>query len=316
MKKPMIYDCDLHGHTNRSDGNDSPLEFIHRAAERGVKVAAITDHDVVPPTTVQVAGEVWDIIDYAKSCGVNLLLGVEISCETDIEDVHLVCFGCQWESEFFEELNQLTIESKTGSYKVLVERLSEQGMELSWGEILDNHGDPIEETAIQKKMIFNMMAEKGYVKDWSAGKLLVKDLGVKRKKPEAVGVIRRIKEQGGTVILAHPYLIPAAVKYRGRFISRSTFIERLIEAGLDGIEARYTYDKTSYDGSQTKAEIYQEVMERYKDRIPIISAGSDYHADQKKGVVNARDIGECGLMMAEFQANPLLMELLKANETR
>ena len=43
------YECDLHGHTNRSDGNDSPVEYIRHAVHRGVKILAITDHDIVPP---------------------------------------------------------------------------------------------------------------------------------------------------------------------------------------------------------------------------------------------------------------------------
>lgn len=38
-------------------------------------------------------------------------------------------------------------------------------------------------------------------------------------------------------------------------MSRQEFIEVLIEAGLDGIEASYTYDKTSYGGTMTKDEI-------------------------------------------------------------
>ena len=36
------YECDLHGHTNRSDGNDSPVEYIRHAVHRGVKILAIT----------------------------------------------------------------------------------------------------------------------------------------------------------------------------------------------------------------------------------------------------------------------------------
>lgn len=32
------YECDLHGHTNRSDGNDSPVEYIRHAVHRGVKI--------------------------------------------------------------------------------------------------------------------------------------------------------------------------------------------------------------------------------------------------------------------------------------
>ena len=47
------YECDLHGHTNRSDGNDSPVEYIRHAVHRGVKILAITDHDIVPPELIE-----------------------------------------------------------------------------------------------------------------------------------------------------------------------------------------------------------------------------------------------------------------------
>lgn len=51
------YECDLHGHTNRSDGNDSPVEYIRHAVHRGVKILAITDHDIVPPEMIELGGE-------------------------------------------------------------------------------------------------------------------------------------------------------------------------------------------------------------------------------------------------------------------
>ncbi|MDR2761145.1 MAG: PHP domain-containing protein, partial [Planctomycetaceae bacterium] len=38
------YLVDLHSHTNRSDGNDEPAEFLRNAAEVGMSVVAITDH--------------------------------------------------------------------------------------------------------------------------------------------------------------------------------------------------------------------------------------------------------------------------------
>ena len=50
------YECDLHGHTNRSDGNDSPVEYIRHAVHRGVKILAITDHDIVPPEMIELGG--------------------------------------------------------------------------------------------------------------------------------------------------------------------------------------------------------------------------------------------------------------------
>ncbi len=306
------YECDLHGHTNRSDGNDSPMEFVLHAAERGVKVAAITDHDVVPPTTVTVNGEERDIRAWAKEQGVNLLLGIEISCETWIDDTHLVCFGCDWNDPFFKELDNFTIKSKVGSYRKLTAALTEKGMPISWEEVLDNNGHPVPEQMVQKKMIFELMARKGYMDSWQAAKLYVKeakDIMIKREKPDAVSVIKEIHRMGGIVIMAHPYLVMEPVDYHGKEITREEFIEILIEAGLDGIEASYTYDKTSYNGVLTAAEIKEKIEKDYRGRL-LISGGSDYHADGKKGVKNPREIGDCGISMEEFCSSDKLVQFL------
>lgn len=300
--------CDLHGHTTRSDGNDTPAEFLHHAVERKMKVVAFTDHDKTPPKFIEdIPAE-----EYAAKLGLTLLKGIEISCETDIEDAHFVCFGCDWDSPFFEWLDKFTMESKIESYKELVKRLGTVSMPLDWDEIIDNHGNPVAEGDVQKKMIFNMMAEKGYTKTWREAKLLVKNsslLTIMREKPDTVDIIHEIHRQGGTIIMAHPYLVSRNVPYKGHRINRFEFIDHLIYEGLDGIEARYTYDKTSYDGDLEKEEIYRDIMERYQNRLPIISGGSDYHADGKKGIANFRDIGECGLTLSEFRSNPLLCQL-------
>lgn len=311
MDDKFVYPCDLHGHTNRSDGNDTPAEFIEYAAARGVKIAAITDHDIVPPQTVVVDNEEIEISSFAKSKGVQLIKGIEISCETQIEDVHLICFGCNWKDTFFKELDRFTVLSKVKSYQKLTERLTELGMCINWQEVLENN-ENVPEERIQKKMIFEVMASKGYAENWGEAKLMVKKdsrICIKREKPDAVDVIQNVHRMGGVVILAHPYLIEDEIEYQGKRISRSDFIEVLIEAGLDGIEACYTYDKTSYGGSLSKKEIYDEVIEEYGRRIRIISGGSDYHGDRKKGVQNPRELGECGITEEEFYENPHLKAL-------
>lgn len=307
------YTCDLHGHTNRSDGNDTPREFILHAAELGMKVAAITDHDVVPPEELEIGGETVRTVDYAKEHGLELLLGIEVSCETYIDDVHLVCFGCDWKDPYFRKLEKMVAESKVNGYRKLVEALAENGMKMTWQEVLDNQGHPIPETAVQKKMVFELMARKGYFDSWQDAKLFVKnskDIVIKREKPDAVSVIKEVKRMGGIVIMAHPYLVAEPVDYQGEKISRQAYIEKLIEAGLDGIEASYTYDKTSYGGTMTPEEIKREVIETYAKRGLIISGGSDYHADGKKGIENPRDIGDCGITPEDFDQYDKLTALL------
>lgn len=312
MKLKTNYPVDLHCHTTGSDGADTPKELIDSAAELGMKVIAITDHDVLPPSKIEVAGQMVDPVVYAKNKGVKLLPGIEFSCETEIEDVHVVVLGCDYTDPKILEINQKIVDSKIDAYQKLVELLSEKGYPMTWEEVLNYNNISRKPEDVQKKLIFNLMAEKRYVDTWSDAKLLIRNdpqLSIKREKPGAIEIIKLAHETGGIAILAHPYLIDPVVKTQGETMSRDDFIKTLVNAGLDGIEAAYTYDKTTYKGELTKDEIIKKVALDYQDKVKIISGGSDYHADYKKTDKNIRSIGECGITWEYFQQNERLAKL-------
>jgi predicted metal-dependent phosphoesterase TrpH len=293
---------DLHAHTTRSDGNDSPAELLEHAAARGLKAVAITDHDVLPPDEIVAKERAWSVADYAASLGLSVLRGIEVSCDTHVDDVHIVGFGCDWKSPAIRWLPELAVTSKTQSYRVLVGRLRAAGMDVSWEEVLD--GGRRREDDVQKKHIFELLARKGHAPTWQAAKIMVRDnpdYDVKREKPDPIKTVRSLHEAGGIAILAHPYLIDETVTMDGAPVSRDAYIRRLIAAGLDGIETRYTYDKTSDKGRQTPEEIRAEVEARYGAAVAILSGGSDYHADHKKGVANARQLGDAGVPLDYFR---------------
>lgn len=308
------YACDLHTHTTRSDGADTPREVIKRAAESGVRIVALTDHDIVPrDRDTDEEGKEIRLTDFAASLGVKLLLGTEVSCDTEVEDVHIICLGCDWEDEWFINLEKEVAVSRAEGYKKLIERLNEDGMRITWDEVLYNGGKPIEEQHVLKKMIFELMSQKGYAKSWGEAKLLVKNTQnyqIRRRKPDPVKVIREVHRTGGIAILAHPFLISDIVVKGQEEMDRRTYMDRLVKAGLDGIEACYTYDKTSYDGPLAKWEIEKYIRENYEAEVKIMSGGSDYHGDQKKGVPNPRCIGECGITEEYFYGNKLLAGLV------
>lgn len=303
------YECDLHCHTTRSDGNDTPKEFIDNAIALGMKAVAITDHDIVPPETLTVNGEEVNIRSYARQRGLNLLLGYEFSTDTYVDDVHIIGYELNWSDKAVQAEVERAKNSKSEAYRVLCEILTDKGMPIDYeNEILkykDENG--IEHTRtpeeVQRKFIFEKMAEKGYAPTWEAAKIMVRDdpdLNVRRKKIDPLDAIALIHQCGGLAFLAHPYLIDEVVEPAGLGrMSREEYIERLIDSGLDGIEARYTYNKTSYKGMKTVEEIEREVREKYSDRL-YISGGSDYHAGSKKGIKNPREIGEAGISFKEF----------------
>lgn len=309
-----LYPCDLHTHTVRSDGADTPEELIAAAADRNMKVLAITDHDLTPDDYyIDAEGNTKSLTELAASKGISLILGTEISCETEVEDVHIVCLGCDWSDSWFESMEKDVAKSKVESYKRLVKCLQADGMHITWDELLVRNGQKIDEKKIAKKTIFEMIAKKGYTKDWSEAKLLVKNTKryqVKRRKPNPEMVIKEVHRTGGIAILAHPFLISEEVNAEGSRMTREEYIENLLEAGLDGIEACYSYDKTSYEGCLSKTEVEAYIREHYESRVRIISGGSDYHADQKKGSTNPRKIGECGVTEAYFKSNKYLACLI------
>jgi len=306
------YPCDMHCHTVRSDGNDTPQELIENAARIGLHALGITDHDIGPPLRLSLDdGSEVETVSYAAGRGLRLILGYEFSCDTYVDDVHICGYNLDWGHPDLAAEVAAGKRSKSDAYEELCRRLTAMGMTLDWeADILHYVGpdgkpavrDPEE---VQRKHVFEAMAARGHAQSWSEAKILVRDdpeLNVPRRKIdpcEAIGLVHRC---GGIAILAHPYLIDETVSVPGKPTrSRAEYLQTLIEAGLDGIEASYAYDKTTYKGRLTPDEIEAQVRRDYAGRVAFISGGSDYHADHKKGAKQVRYLGERGLSVAEFE---------------
>lgn len=306
------YPCDLHCHTTRSDGNDTPRELIDNAAAIGMAAIGLVDHDITPPETVELGdGRSMPLADYAAAKGVKVLPGYEFSCDTDVDDVHICGYHMDWTNPGIAAEMAACELSKVAAYEELCHRLDGLGMPVDWEKDILDYTDANGERRrrvpeeVQRKHIFEAIAAKGYTPNWSDAKILVRDnpaLNVKRRKIDPAAAIDLIHQSGGVAILAHPYLIDERVGDGGR-VSRREYIEKLIKAGLDGVEASYSYDKTSYKGSMSPEEIEREVRAAYGGRLRLISGGSDYHAEHKKKPgPKCRMIGERGLNMLEFES--------------
>jgi histidinol phosphatase-like PHP family hydrolase len=71
------YECELHSHTVCSDGNDTPFELIENAAARGIRVLALTDHDVIPPREIELPSGECGISSNMRRRGICLFPGVD-----------------------------------------------------------------------------------------------------------------------------------------------------------------------------------------------------------------------------------------------
>ena len=77
-----MLNIDLHSHSSCSDGTLTPEQVVARASERGCKVLALTDHDVLLglPAARKAAIE----------HGIHFVDGVEVSVSWDGLTIHVV----------------------------------------------------------------------------------------------------------------------------------------------------------------------------------------------------------------------------------
>jgi len=313
MNNKPVYPCDMHCHTTRSDGNDSPYELISNAVAQGLYAIGICDHDMTPPLTVTLPdGSERDTLEYGESVNLRIVLGYEFSCDTHVDDVHICGYRLDWSAPQVIEEVEAAKRSKSQAYENLCHLLTEHGMPLDWeSDILRYLGiDGTEATRqpdeVQRKHVFEAIARRGYTDSWSDAKILVRDnpqLNVPRRKIDSLDAIALIHQAGGLAVLAHPHLIDETTHPNGQptLVPRDAYIDRLIEAGLDGIEGAYSYDKTTYKGSSSPEEVEAEIRMKFGDRVRIISGGSDYHADAKKASKKVRSLGERGISIEDFK---------------
>ena len=75
---------DLHTHTIASDGTESPTQVVSKAYELGLVSVAITDHDSIYG--------VDEGLRAGTNLGIEVVPGVEISCNWKTHHVHLLGF--------------------------------------------------------------------------------------------------------------------------------------------------------------------------------------------------------------------------------
>jgi len=80
----MNSSIDLHSHSTASDGSLSPTELVQRAAERGIHMLALTDHD----TTAGIAEAQQAAAEQTPA--LHLIPGVEISVTWNSYVIHVV----------------------------------------------------------------------------------------------------------------------------------------------------------------------------------------------------------------------------------
>jgi predicted metal-dependent phosphoesterase TrpH len=244
---------DLHTHSTASDGTTPPADLPRLAAEAGLTVLALTDHDTFAGLDAATAA----------SAGVEIIPGVEISCRLDDFEVHLLgLFVDPGHAALAGELELIRTDRERRAVR-MVERCQELGAPISVAQVRDIAGG----APLGRPHIAAALAAVGitdaFTPDWIA------DGGradVPKHVLSTVDAIALVRAAGGVAVLAHP----RSAKRRAEVSDAQ--LAALVDAGLTGMEA---------DHPEQLPEVRDRLREVAFDLGLLATGSSDFHGDRK-----------------------------------
>jgi predicted metal-dependent phosphoesterase TrpH len=265
---------DLHTHTTCSDGTDSPLALVKKAASSGITVLGIADHD-------STSG--WREAIDALHGDLQLALGAEVSCLTeDGISVHMLGLLFDGENQPLQQLLSDSRDTRIPRMKKMIENLQGAGYDITLEDV--EAAKPVGATVGRPHLADALVAKKIVAsRDDAFINLLHNDspFYVSHFAPTPEDSIRAIRAAGGVAVIAHPF-----ASRRSQTLSAQSFAP-LVAAGLNGIEV--------FHRDQSEDERAQ-LIEVARQLNLVITGSSDYH-----GTGKMNKLGENTTAQAEWE---------------
>ena len=251
--------CDLHVHSDHSDGTCTVAQLLKLAEEANLSAIALTDHNSVSGLPEIMAAETT----------VEVIPGTEFSTEFEGTELHIL--GLFIEPEHYDAVTDRAeqfMRDKEQSNVDLCKALTAGGYPLDYEKIKAATADGF----VNRGVIGAEMVRLGYIESIRHGfKTLLNEkhgFYVPPKRPDALEIIRFIKSIGAVAVLAHPFLSMELPQLE-------QFLPLAVEAGLDGMEVLYSRN------SEEETKTSFELIEKY-GILP--SGGSDFHGENKPDI--------------------------------
>jgi predicted metal-dependent phosphoesterase TrpH len=246
-----VSEVDLHIHSTASDGRLSPEEVVHKSAERGLTIIALTDHDTV-------AGIAPALEAAGAFPGLKVIPGIEMSTDVPKGEVHILGYFVDYTSQELRARLDRMRHSRQERAERIVARLRDLGISVEWQQVQEIAGSG----SIGRPHIAQAMLDRGYVA--SVKEAFTKYLGrgcpayVAWEKMTPARAVELMVRTNGLPVLAHPLTVS----------DLETMVIELKAAGLVGIEAYYN--------GYTVEQVGQLVSLARRHHL-IVTGGSDYH---------------------------------------
>ena len=244
--------ADLHLHTTASDGTLSPGELVARAAEAGLEVIAVSDHDSV--AGLPAAREA------ARAHGLRVVTGVELSCGAQGE-IHVLGYGFDPQNRALADFFALRVAQRQTRAERMVQQLCEIGKPVALERVRALAGG-----VVARPHVAQALVEAGHAAS-------VQDAFERYLKPGRPGFVPKdvvrvceavqlIHGAGGVSVLAHPMELG-----KGE-MALEALVHEWHTQGLDGLEVYHPSAANNH-----AAFLYR--LARREGLL--VTGGSDYH---------------------------------------
>lgn len=277
--------CDLHCHSNFSDGSNTPEEVIDLACSAGLSAVALTDHNTV--------GGIERAVKAADG-RIELCCGCEFTTEVSGQELHLLGLFLKPDRiNVIQGVLSAQLARKEESNRVTIERLKEAGYPVSFDEFIKLYG-----TGVKNRVhIARYLISKGIVSDVNEAYLgILSSKGEfyqKTERQDFFEMIPLIREAGGVAVWAHPL-------FHVNKCECEKILAKSKEYGLDGVEVYYS----TYTSEETS--FMKELCHRYN---VLESGGSDFHGENKPEINIGNGYGNLEIPYSCYENLKALAEL-------
>ncbi|MEK3685720.1 PHP domain-containing protein [Paenibacillus sp. FSL R10-2736] len=270
--------CDLHSHTQASDGMQPPAENVRLAYEKGLAAVAITDHDTV--------SGIAEALEAGKRLGITVVPGVEISTRAGGKEIHVLGYYIDTEQELFLSRLEQQRNTRLGRNEAIIDKLRGLGIEISMEQVLSGMGRELKpDESVGRPHIADELVRLGAAADMrdAFDKYLAEGAAAYVSPPRITPetACRWIQEAGGAAVLAHPGIY-----------GDDELVRKILETGaLRGIEVYHS------DHGPAEHERYLALAEEFG---LLVTGGSDFHG-ARQGVIFHGDIGSVHVSTAVLE---------------
>lgn len=223
------------------------------AAEAGVGVLAVTDHD-------SLAG-VPEALAAGRDLGVRVIPGVELSVEVPSGSMHLLGYFREAAPQPLSGRLEAMRAAREDRARRIVARLAEIGAPVSFADVAARAAG-----ALGRPHLADALVAAGHARDrQDAFDRYLGDDGPAHVPHEGLGpreAIALVRDSGGAAVLAHPATLVMTQKELG------SFVQRLRSWGLAGLEVHRP------EHTPERRRAYAELAHRYR---LVACGGSDFH---------------------------------------